>query len=440
MTISTVTSTLVFLYLADKQRYANYPRRIVYGEIITAVVFLFLALSCFVTLSSDAVYFGFLLFAMFMATVGTSYTQNGSIAVVSLYEPVYTQAVMVGQAFAGIVPPLGSILSALSYETGDGTTADSTSTSDSPSELDSSSSWAQWSSFVYFIIATVLSLSAVFLYIFSINKVKVLHEPDEGDYLRYQDELSDDQFETADIIESQEEPAASSSEYTSFLGSPNSKPKNPKSSPPSSPILAGGRPHLQRSQTHPIAIVEDEEALVKGEHHTSVSLTKLSIKLRIPATTVFLVFAVTLAYPVFASTVQSNTFGIPAHIYIPVVFFVWNFGDLIGRVLCAFPFFIIKRDSYFLIYGIGRVLFIPFFLLFTMSKDRSDISYLLLHLLFGITNGHLCSCAFIQFPNYLDDTEREAGGGFMTLILSFGLTTGSLFSFVLSILVNSISK
>lgn len=450
MTISTITSTLVFLYLADKQRFANYPRRIVYGEIITAVVFLFLALSCFFTLKSDSIYFGYLLFSMFMATIGTSYTQNGSIAVVSLYEPVYTQAVMVGQGLAGIVPPLGSILSALSYQDSDGTTADSTSSSESSSEdtpdlPDSTSSSAQWSSFTYFIVATTLALAAIVLYIYSINKVKVLHEPDEGDYLHYQDDddsFTEDQV-NIDVIEAQELPG-SSTESTSFLGnrSPTAKPQQARTTVSRTELLSDAsehpRPALRRTQTMP-AIVEDEEALLRGEHHTSISLSKLFVKLRIPSLTVFLVFAVTLAYPVFASRVLSNTYGIPAQIYIPIAFFVWNLGDLLGRILCAFPFMIIERDSYFIIYGIGRLLFVPFFLLSAMSKDRSDLTYLLLHLFFGITNGHLCSNAFIQFPNYLDDTEREAGGGFMTLILSFGLTTGSLFSFVLSMLVNSIA-
>lgn len=472
MSISTITSTLVFIYLADKQRNANYPRRIIYGEIITAVVFLFLALSCFVLLPSDKIYFFYLLLSMFVATVGTSYTQNGSFAVVSLYEPVYTQAVMVGQALSGIVPPLGSMLSALSYKdpgaTGLSKPANTTETDtnaqdgEAPSTPDTSSTLAQWSSFAYFIAATSLALAAIIMYITSINKGQVLHEPDEGDFLRYSDIPEED--EEAHLINEQDEDQ--SQEYSDdddnntnrrneaifnrdeperretvrFLRSAASfLPKRKRLlRNTSAPIVSTiQRPQLPRRLTHTI-LVEDIEAAAKGEHHTSVPLTRLGRKLKVPAATVYLVFSVSLAFPVFASSVLSNTFGIAPQLFFPLSFFVWNLGDLIGRIICGVPSFIVRKDMTMILYGIARLLFIPLFFLLSMSKNRNDLVYLGLHLLFGITSGHLCSSALIQFPSYVDDTEREAAGGFMTVLLSLGLTTGSLFSFVLTMLNNEI--
>lgn len=477
MSISTITSTIVFIYLADKQRNANYPRRIIYGEIITAIVFLFLALSCFVSLPNDKIYFFYLLVSMFVATVGTSYTQNGSFAVVSLYEPVYTQAVMVGQALSGIVPPLGSMLSALSYKdpgaTGFSKAANTTTETntqdggDVPTSPDTSSALAQWSSFAYFIAATSLALAAIIMYITSINKSQVLHEPDEGDFLRYSD-IPEEEDEGTHLINEQdenlrEEDSAGDDDEnnnntnrrneaifnrdeserreavrfirsaTSFLPKRTRLLRNT-----SAPIVSTiQRPQLPRRLTHTI-LVEDIEAAAKGEHHTSVPLTRLARKLKVPAATVYLVFSVSLAYPVFASSVLSNTFELAPQLFFPLAFFVWNLGDLIGRIICGVPAFIVKRDSVMIIYGIARLLFIPLFFLLSMSKNRSDFVYLGLHLFFGITNGHLCSSALIQFPSYVDDTEREAAGGFMTVLLSLGLTTGSLFSFVLTMLNNEI--
>lgn len=438
MSISTITSTLVFLYLADKQRNANYPHRIIYGEVITAVVFLFLALSCFILMPNDSIYFFYLLFSMFVATVGTSYSQNGSFAVVSLYEPVYTQAVMVGQAIAGIVPPLASMLSALSYKSSDGENETSTGGdsdgSSTPKGPDTTSSIAQWSSFGYFIAATSLALAAIFLYITSINKSRVVHEPDESEYLRYEDY-------DAVPVDSEEE------ETTAFFP----KPRDDKSRRGSaivaessiiSPLEGSSSISQENSsqrQTQPLAMVEDQEAMAKGDHHTSIPLSLLFKKLCVPATTVFLVFSVTLAYPVFASRVLSSTLGLTPQLFIPLVFFVWNFGDLMGRIICGLPGMIVTTDKSMLSYGFGRLIFIPIFILLCMSPKRNDFVYLFIHFLFGLTNGHLCSSAFIQFPKYVDETEREAGGGFMTLTLSLGLTAGSLFSFVLSALVNSVS-
>lgn len=436
MSISTITSTLVFLYLADKQRNANYPRRIINGGIITAVVFLLLGLSCFFLLPSDTVYFIFLLVAMFVSTVGTSYTQNGSYAVVTLYEPVYMQAIMVGQALSGIVPPLCQFLSALSYGSGDAddnnnnaTRLDMGTKAADPVPIDTSSSAAQWSSFAYFIAATTLSMTAIALYIISIRKTKTLHEHDEGDYIRYSDEIEGEACPDSNSLD----------ENVAFLDVHRDDASTIKPSRTQSLNDDDVFPELSRRHTHSAALIEDEEALAKGEHHTTVPLSTLFKKLLVPSITVYLVFTVTLAYPVFASRVLSTTYGLPPQLYIPLVFFIWNLGDLLGRIICAYPQYIISTDKVFIMYGVGRLLFIPLFLLFTISKDSNDTLYLLLHLLFGITNGHLCSSAFIRMPHYVGDTEREAGGGFMTLMLSLGLTTGSLFSFVLSAVIDNVS-
>lgn len=394
---------------------------------------------------------------MFVATVGTSYTQNGSFAVVALYEPVYMQAVMVGQAMAGIVPPLGSMLSALSYGNSESQSpiTKTDGASHDPPPIDTNSSLAQWSSFSYFIAATSLSLGAICMYVVSINKIGIIHEPDEGAYLRYADEI-----EGQEAYEEEEEESSSTYGETSRLLSHYderplyTKPKRPVSlygdSTAKRPASLYGdsttkgpisRPKMPRRchTHHPVALVQDEEAMARGEHHTSIPLSELFRKLWVPSMTVYLVFTVTLAYPVFASRILSSTLGLPPQLFIPLVFLVWNFGDLIGRIICAFPKLVITSDRALIGYGIGRLVFIPLFVLISMWKTRNDVVYLMLHMIFGITNGHLCSSAFIQMPKYVDEKEREAGGGFMTLLLSSGLTTGSLISFGLSAIVSSVS-
>lgn len=385
---------------------------------------------------------------MFVSTVGTSYTQNGSFAVAALYEPVYMQAIMVGQAIAGIVPPLGSMLSALSYANSDNDAPDSNKNNGTdeanaeatPLPPDTNSSSAQWSSFGFFIAATTLALAAIILYIVSINKGGVAHEPDESNFLSYSDEAEEEELnenvgndETAAFLSTTGEGESSSSSMVR----------------PSTPALLHGdsvtdslisNPEVTRHHTHSSALVEDEEALAKGNHHTPIPLTYLLSKLLVPSVTVFLVFSVTLAYPVFASRVLSSTFKMPSQLYIPLVFFVWNLGDLFGRISCAYPQLIVTKNKSLILYGVGRLLFLPLFTLLFAWKGHNDVLYLLLQFIFGITNGHLCSSTFIQMPNYVEEKEREAAGGFMTLSLSLGLSVGSLLSFVLSAILDSISS
>ena len=64
----------------------------------------------------------------------------------------------------------------------------------------------------------------------------------------------------------------------------------------------------------------------------------------------------------------------------------------------------------------------------------SDFFYLVVvQLLFGLTNGYVGSSCMIGAALYVDDEEKEAAGGFMSLCLVFGLTIGSLASFSISV-------
>lgn len=62
---------------------------------------------------------------------------------------------------------------------------------------------------------------------------------------------------------------------------------------------------------------------------------------------------------------------------------------------------------------------------------QSDLFYLVVvQLLFGLTNGYLGSTCMIGAATWVDEDEREAAGGFMSLCLVIGLTVGSLASFL----------
>lgn len=385
MIISTVTSTTIFIFLVSRQKTANYPTRVAYGELIICVIFLVLALSCLVlTNVSPTVYYVFLLVSNFISTLGTSVAQNGSFAIVNLFDPIYTQAIMLGQAVAGILPPIVSIMSAVSAIH---TNALREQKGLEPSPI----SKASLSSFFYFIVASSIALIA-----FTLFSIVVKKEP-----VRLRGE-------------------------TDLLISTSSR----------------------DSDYH--SIDQDDESVIPNgpskhvlTHEDAVPATPLELfqKLRVPATTVFLVFSVTLAYPVFSQTVQpihtiDSSVLFARQVFVPLSLLIWNIGDFLGRLICGKASWVVQGDKHFLIYAAGRAGFIPIYLICCNVNGRgglfnSDSLFFVIHFLFGLTNGHLGSSAFMRSGSYVDEHQKEQAGSFMTMALSFGLTAGAFFSFFL---------
>jgi solute carrier family 29 (equilibrative nucleoside transporter), member 1/2/3 len=76
--------------------------------LINIFTFILLALSTtFFRDVSPGVYLGFLLTMVFLASLATGLSQNGVFAYVSGFDvEEYTQAIMTGQAIAGVLPPI----------------------------------------------------------------------------------------------------------------------------------------------------------------------------------------------------------------------------------------------------------------------------------------------------------------------------------------------
>ena len=55
--------------------------------------------------------------------------------------------------------------------------------------------------------------------------------------------------------------------------------------------------------------------------------------------------------------------------------------------------------------------------------------YWLIQIVFGMSNGWLGSNSLMTAPVLVEDSEKEAAGGFMTVWLVGGLTSGSILSF-----------
>lgn len=115
ISISTTTNLVAMAILTNIQSSANYPLRINLALLINVVVFIILTLSTtyFVDVSAQT----YLVFLLSMVA-GTSWAaglmQNGSFAFAASFgRPEYTQAIMVGQGVAGILPPVAQMVSFL---------------------------------------------------------------------------------------------------------------------------------------------------------------------------------------------------------------------------------------------------------------------------------------------------------------------------------------
>ncbi|KAI8634562.1 nucleoside transporter [Xylariaceae sp. FL1651] len=189
--------------------------------------------------------------------------------------------------------------------------------------------------------------------------------------------------------------------------------------------------HMAASMT---SIEEAERAARKV-----VGTITLLKKLHWLAGGVFLCFSVTMFFPVFTPKILSVTPPEKASAllqpaaFIPLGFFFWNLGDLIGRS-SSLVLSLRQRPVALFAFSVARSAFLPLYLLCNIhgrgAAINSDLFYLLLvQLPFGLTNGWLASNCMMAAGEWVDEAEREASGGFMGLCLVGGLSFGSLLSF-----------
>ncbi|KAF4215225.1 hypothetical protein CNMCM6805_008436 [Aspergillus fumigatiaffinis] len=189
---------------------------------------------------------------------------------------------------------------------------------------------------------------------------------------------------------------------------------------------------------------ERHDSVPSGYAHKTVSLWVLFKKLRFLASALFLCFAITMVYAVFTAEIESvhqepNRFRLfSREVFIPVAFLFWNAGDLIGRMSVIVPSLSLAHRPWVLfVISVARLGFIPLYLLCNIGGRgaivQSDFFYLfVVQLLFGVSNGYLGSSCMMGAGQWVSVDEREAAGGFMSMVLVGGLAAGSLMSFLVA--------
>lgn len=171
--VGTVTNLGSMLVLGYLQAKANYPKRIIASLIANIIVFALLAISTsyFRGISSPA-YLVFTLLMVFSTSVATGLCQNGAFAFASSFgRPEYIQAILTGQAVAGVLPSVAQILSVLAVPP-------PKDWSDATSVIAAADRGNVTSAFVYFLTATGISVIVLIATLPLVRKHKRMLEAD----------------------------------------------------------------------------------------------------------------------------------------------------------------------------------------------------------------------------------------------------------------------
>jgi equilibrative nucleoside transporter 1/2/3 len=152
ISVSCVTNLSAMLVLSNMQSRASYPKRIMSSLIVNTIVFILLTISTsYFRHISSAAYFVFTLIMVFLTSIATGLCQNGTFAFAASFgRPEYIQAIMTGQAVAGVLPSIAQILSVLAVPEPD-------RWNNITSEAAVPSNENTLSAFIYFLTATAVS-------------------------------------------------------------------------------------------------------------------------------------------------------------------------------------------------------------------------------------------------------------------------------------------
>lgn len=199
------------------------------------------------------------------------------------------------------------------------------------------------------------------------------------------------------------------------------------------------------SLQQPLLSENDETGdIVRPSLGSVKSTTAVWSVIRLPALslfiTLFIVIIITPSWVVnIKSTGMCDGVRLQNDLFVPMLFVVFNAGDLTGRIIAGkMGIDQIKHLPKKLFIGsTARIAFLPLFLLcpaqnsaipVTISSDAYTVSLLFL---LAVTNGFVMNMCFMLLPKLLPDDEylHEIGSTIMNFCLSLGLLFGSFFSF-----------
>ncbi|KZT12879.1 uncharacterized protein LAESUDRAFT_640138 [Laetiporus sulphureus 93-53] len=220
-------------------------------------------------------------------------------------------------------------------------------------------------------------------------------------------------------------------------------------------LLARSRSRVRPPPVDSGEIPDETHTLTAGGRKTMngrVQMLRL-VRLNLPYNiAVAYVFVITLSvYPPITISVRSSNPGTHQLLFSAIHFLVYNVGDLLGRFLCSLPRLLVWSARRLLTFALARTLFIPLFLICNIQWSSpaairpiitSDVLFMLILLLFGLSNGYVSSMCMMAAPSVTHNPRlrgRTEDVDVAATVASFclvgGLTLGSFASFAVRAMV-----
>ncbi|KZT26997.1 hypothetical protein NEOLEDRAFT_1061600 [Neolentinus lepideus HHB14362 ss-1] len=166
------------------------------------------------------------------------------------------------------------------------------------------------------------------------------------------------------------------------------------------------------------------------------------------------IFVVTLAvFPPITISIHPTNPATHPLLFSALHFLLYNIGDFIGRYLCSIPSLLIWSARRLAAMSFARTIFIPLFLMCNLQQGdsssvtssstpviNSDIAFFVLLLLFGLSNGYVCSMTMMSAAS-LEHNRRLKGRkqdiDIAATVASFSLVTGLVLGSAASFAVRS---
>jgi len=205
--------------------------------------------------------------------------------------------------------------------------------------------------------------------------------------------------------------------------------------------------HLGEKNTKDLEKKPEDSKLIDNGPSIPIKVNPLRVLIQISpyAAAVLTCFLVTLGcFPAITMHVKStlpkgsawaDTFIVPV-----ACFLLFNIGDYLGRFLAGLiqwpkPGKIGSFITLFL--SIARFVFLPLFLFCNIRPDarslssvmfESDVAYIIIMLLFSVSNGYIGSICMISGPQVVRPEEAQTAASLMVALLGLGLGSGAFLS------------
>ena len=372
-------------------------KKIVYPLIFYSIIFGVTTLLVAITMSGDSL-FGVTLLSTALCGLCGATLSAGLFGLGALFPAAYTGALMNGQALAGFLISLASLLTTLGGKNM-ACTDDDGSNDDGSCEED-----IDYSALAYFIIATFVLISCIFLFI-ALQKLeftKYYISRSEANNERVTKLTSDDLTEALLGINVMEENIVS-------------------------PLHGGS---MDKSNDKSNKKLMD-----------FASIMKVFNVIKIPALSVMFVFVVSIGiFPSLFVLVESTQKCKTSNrfyddLFIPFMFTLFNLFDFIGRVTAGSTKPLFTRDNIWMA-SVGRIIFVPLVLLCNISNSQlptvftNDAFPIIFMMIFAFTNGYVASNCMMYGATMVAPVDASLAGAIMIFCLTFGLFLGACTSFI----------